>query len=98
MVQVAVREHDVVDAVRRHRERRPVAPSPLALALVQTAVDEEPVVAVLDQELAAGHDTGRSEEAETDGGADVAHRAIVRPHSASREVNAPGQALVEWPT
>lgn len=64
VVQVGMRDDNGVEGVRWHGERLPVEASPAPLPLVEAAVDEEAMTAVLQQERAAGHGPGTAQERE----------------------------------
>jgi hypothetical protein len=62
VVDVGVREHDVLDRGGLHRQRLPVAPAQLLQPLVESAIEEQPSAGDLQEELGAGDGAGASEE------------------------------------
>jgi hypothetical protein len=62
MVEVAVGQHDRVQAGRRHRERRPVAQAQGLVALEQAAIDQHPCASCVEEVARAGHGRVGAEE------------------------------------
>ena len=67
MVEMRVRQHDGIDARRAHRQRLPVPLAQLLESLKQTAVDEHPLAAGLEQVLGAGDGAGGAQECDGQG-------------------------------
>src|SRR5574338_742556 len=66
VIEVGVRENDRVDLIRRDRELGPVALAQQLEALEQTAIDENPMAACVDQMLRSGDGARGAEELERD--------------------------------
>src|SRR5574338_765686 len=66
VIEMGVRENDRVDLVRCNRELGPIALAQQLEALEQTAIDENPMAACVDQMLRSGDGAGGAEELERD--------------------------------
>ena len=64
VVEMGMGEDDGVDAARLDRKRRPILQAQRLEALKQAAVDEKPMIALLDEILRSGDRAGAAEEGE----------------------------------
>ena len=61
---MGVGQNDGVDTARIDRKRRPILEAQRLEALKQAAIDEQPMIALLDEVLRSGDRTGTAEEGE----------------------------------